>query len=160
VAGIGHSHSLNPAYEDLDPDGTGLRLAVEQALDDAGIQAADLDLLIPHGTGIPRDDSAEAKAFRDVLGSAVAEVPVWPTKSMLSTTGAAAGALDVIAAVQAMQTDQIPAARNFETPAEGCGLNVVTEPLEHQIEYALSCSYTYGGQTAALVLRRFDEELA
>jgi 3-oxoacyl-[acyl-carrier-protein] synthase II len=160
VAGVGHSHSLNPAYEDLDPDGTGLRLAVEQALDDAGIRAAELDLLVPHGTGIPRDDSAEAKALQDVLGSAVTQVPVWPTKSMLSTTGAAAGALDVIAAVQAMQTGQIPPARNFETPADGCALNVVTEPLERRITYALSCSYTYGGQTAALVLRRFDEERA
>jgi 3-oxoacyl-[acyl-carrier-protein] synthase II len=158
LAGVGHSHSVNPAYESLEPDGKGLRIAIEQALADAEIRPEQLDLIIPHGTGIPRDDRAEINAIEDVLGSATAEVPVWPTKSMLSTTGAAAGALDVIAAVQAMQAERIPAAGNFDRPAEGCHLNVSAQSRQRHIEKVLCCSYTYGGQTAAVVLKRCEQE--
>ena len=154
VAGIGQSNSINPAYEHLEPDGKGLQIAIEKAMAEARIRPDELDLIIPHGTGIPADDLAEAKAIRAALGRAAAKVPVWPTKSMLSNTGAAAGAVDVIAAVCAMSEGKIPAARNCDKKAEGCDLNIVTEPREAKIRYALSCSYSYGGQTAAIVLKR------
>ena len=77
---------------------------------------------------------------------------------MLSTTGAASGALDVIAAVYAMTSAKIPAAKNCNKKAHGCNLNIVTSPLEKNIRYALVCSYTYGGQTAALILKNFDRQ--
>ena len=156
VAGIGESSSINPAYEHLEPDGKGLQIAIEKAMSEARIQPDELDLIIPHGTGIPADDLAEAKAIRAALGRAAAKVPVWPTKSMLSNTGAAAGAVDVIAAVCAMNEGKIPAARNCDKKAEGCDLNIVRQPREAKIRYALSCSYSYGGQTAAVVLKKTD----
>ena len=93
VAGIGQSHSIHPAYEKMEPDGTGIRIAVEKAMADAGIGPEDLDLIVPHGTGVPHDDLAEARGLEAALGPAVRRIPVWPTKSMLSTTGAAAGAI-------------------------------------------------------------------
>jgi len=157
VAGVGHSHSLNPAYACLEPDGQGLRIAVEKALADAEIGPQDLDLVIPHGTAIPQDDLAEARGLAAALGPAAKSVPVWPTKSMLSTTGAASGALDVVAAVRALLEGVIPPAKNFESPAAGCDLNVLTVRREGPIRYALSCSYTHGGQTAAVVLRAFED---
>jgi len=154
IAGSGSSNNINPAYEHLEPYGRGIRIAIEKALADAHIQPDDLDLIIPHGTGIAADDLAEATAIQAALGDAAAKVPVWPTKSMLSNTGAAAGALDVIAAVCAMKQGKIPAAQNCDQKADGCNLNIVNQSHQKEIRYVLCCSYTYGGQTAAVVLKR------
>lgn len=160
VVGIGHSHSSNPAYERLEPDGKGVQIAIEDAMADAEVTPEELDLIIPHGAAVPEGDRAEARAIEAAIGPAAADIPVWPTKSMLSTTGAASGALDVIAAVRAMGQGRIPAAKNFEKPATGCNLNVLTEPLEGRIRHALCCSYTHGGQVAALVLKNHHEAAA
>ncbi len=156
LVGVGQSNSLNPEYEHLEPDGRGIRLAIEKAMADAQIDAADLDLIIPHGTGIPSDDLAEAKGIEAALGEAASKIAVWPTKSMLSNTGAACGALDVIAAVRAISESRIPAAKNCDRIADGCDLNIVRQPQSRKIRYALCCSYTFGGQTAALVLKNVD----
>jgi 3-oxoacyl-[acyl-carrier-protein] synthase II len=158
VAGIGQSHSMNPAYERLEPDGRGVRLAVEKAIADAEIGPEQIDLAIPHGTAVPDDDLAEARGLEAALGPAARRVPIWPTKSMLSTTGAAGGALDVVAGVRAIVEGVIPPAKNFDQPTKGCHLNVVTERRVGRIGHVLCCSYTFGGQTAALVLKAADEE--
>jgi 3-oxoacyl-[acyl-carrier-protein] synthase II len=158
IVGIGHSNSINPVYEHLEAGGKGLQTAIEKALADAQIQPEDLDLIIPHGTAIPADDLAEAQAIEAVLGERAADVPVWPTKSMLSNTGAAAGALDIIAAIYAMKEGQVPAAKNCDKRADGCNLNIVTKGLKKEIRYVLSCSYTYGGQTAAVIIKRFSND--
>ena len=154
VVGLGQSNNINPAYERLEPDGKGVRIAIEKAMAEAQIEPHELDLIIPHGTGIPSDDLAEAKAIQAALGEAAAKIPVWPTKSMLSNTGAASGAVDIVAAACAIRDGRIPAAKNCDKKAEGCDLNIVTEPRQAKIRYALSCSYSYGGQTAAVVLKR------
>jgi 3-oxoacyl-[acyl-carrier-protein] synthase II len=156
VVGIGCSHSLNPVYERLEPDGRSVRFAVEKAIADAQIQPEDLDLVIPHGTAVPEDDLAEARGLEAALGPAAGKVQVWPTKSMLGTTGAASGALDVVAAVRAIVEGVIPPAKNFDRPADGCRLNVVTKRRDGPIRHALCCSYTFGGQTAAVVLKAFE----
>jgi 3-oxoacyl-[acyl-carrier-protein] synthase II len=156
VVGVGGSNSINPAYEHLEPDGKSIRIVVEKALADAQIQPDDLDLIVPHGTGIAADDLAEARGLEAALGEAARKLAVWPTKSMLSNTGAASGALDVVAAVCAMAEGKVPAAKNFDRKADGCNLNIIQQAQEMDIRYALCCSYTYGGQTAAVVLRRFD----
>jgi 3-oxoacyl-[acyl-carrier-protein] synthase II len=156
VVGVGHSNNINPAYEHLEPDGYGLQIAIEKAMADAQIQPEDLDLIIPHGTAIPPDDLAEATAIEAALGEAVRKVPVWPTKSMLSNTGAAGGALDVIATVCTMVEGRIPPAKNCKKKTAGCHLNIVSQPLQTKVRYALCCSYTYGGQTAALILKNLN----
>lgn len=156
VVGFGQSNNINPAFENLEPDGKGVQIAIEKAVTEARIDPEELDLIIPHGTGIPADDRAEACAIEAALGQAGTRIPVWPTKSMLSTTGAAAGALDVIAAVCVMNENKIPAAQNFHRKAEGCNLNIIDKPQEKKIRYALCCSYTYGGQIAAVILKKVE----
>lgn len=156
LIGTGSSISHNPAYNRLEPDGRAVQIAIEKALAEANIQPADLDLIIPHGTGIPEDDVAEARGIEAALGRAVNEIPVWPTKSMLSNTGAASGALDVVAALSAMREGRIPAAVNFEKAANGCNLNISTREHAADIRCVLSCSYTYGGQTAAVILKKWE----
>ena len=159
VVGIGQSNNINPQYEHLEPDGKGIEIAIKKAMADAQIAPEDLDLIIPHGTGIPADDLAEAKAIQSALGEAATRTSTWPTKSMLSNTGAASGAVDIIAAVCAMADGKIPPAKNCDRRADGCDLNISDKLQEKKIRYALSCSYTYGGQTAAVILKRFDGEI-
>ncbi len=159
VVGIGQSNNLNPEYEHLEPDGKGVEIAIKKAMEDAQIRPEDLDLVVPHGTGIPADDLAEAKAIQAALGEAAARTCVWPTKSMLSNTGAACGAVDVIAAVCAMSEGKIPPAKNCDKKADGCNLNISDKLQAKKVRYALSCSYTFGGQTAALILKNFDGEM-
>jgi 3-oxoacyl-[acyl-carrier-protein] synthase II len=154
VAGVGASNNINPSYEHLEPDARGTQIAIEKALADAEIEPKDLDLIIPHGIGVPADDLAEAKAIEAALGQTTTNIAVWPTKSMLSNTGAASGAIDLIAAVFAMTESRIPAPKNCDTKADGCNLNIVKQAQQTNIDYALCCSYTYGGQTAAVVLKR------
>ena len=156
VVGVGSSNDINPVYEHLEPEGVGIQIAIETALADAGIEPADLDLVIPHGTGILADDLAEATAIGNALGPAAQDVAVWPTKSVLSNTGAASGALDVIAAVKTMDEGKIGAAKNCDNKAPGCELNITKQILKNNIRYALCCSYTFGGQTAAVVLKNVD----
>jgi 3-oxoacyl-[acyl-carrier-protein] synthase II len=159
VVGIGQSNNNNTDYERLEPDGNGIRIAIEKAMTDAQVGADDLDLIIPHGTGIPTDDLAEARAIETALGEKACKISVWPIKSMLSNTGAASGALDTIAAVCAMKEGQIPAAKNCDKKANGCNLNIVAKPRKGDIRYALCCSYTYGGQTAAIVLKNCRDRI-
>jgi 3-oxoacyl-[acyl-carrier-protein] synthase II len=153
IVGTGQSTSINSAYEHIEPDGFGLSIAIEKALAQANISPKDIDLIIPHGIGIPQDDLAEAKAIESALGAEIERILVLPTKSMLSNTGAACGGLDVVAAVCAMKNGFIPAAKNCTRKASECNLNIVKETTKAVIRYALCCGYTYGGQTAAVLLK-------
>ncbi len=156
VAGFGQSNNINNQYESMEPDGKGTQIAIEKALQDAQITPDQLDLIIPHGTGIAADDKAEATAIQNALGKAAEKIPVLPTKSMLSNTGAAGGALDFITAVCAIKESKIPAAKNCDQKLQGCNLNIIKKSQQKEIKYALCCSYTYGGQTAALIIRKFS----
>ncbi len=156
LAGTGQSISIHADMRHLEPDGKGVQIAVQKALDDAGIAPDDLDLIVPHGTGIAQDDAAEAEGLTAALGNAIERIPVWTTKGQVSNTGAASGGVDTVAAVSAMEQGQVPVSANFETPTEGCRLQVLRKPLTKAIRYALCCSYTYGGHTAAVVLKKVD----
>ncbi len=154
IAGFGQSNNLSTDYTRLESDGKGLQIAIETALTQAGISADDIDLIIPHGTAIAKDDRAESTAIFAALGDKARGIAVFPTKSFLSNTGAASSALDIVVAVKAMETGIIPAAINFDSPADGCCLNINTKLQKKQIRHTLCCSYTYGGQTSAIVLRK------
>ncbi len=157
IVGTASSNSLNKQYEHLEPDGKGVAIAIEKALAEAGISPDQIDLIIPGGTGIATDDKAEAAALKTVFGDALENIAVWPIKSMTTHTGSAAGAIDLIAAIQAINNSQIGPAKNFDTPAEGCELNIAKEATTKEINYALCCGYSFGGQTAAIVVKSYKE---
>lgn len=153
IAGFGQSCSINAKYEFLEPDGRGVQYAIEAALEQAKIKPEQIDLIIPHGTAIPSDDIAEARGITNALGSAAGKIPVFPTKSMIGNSGAAAGAVDVVAAVCAIKDGIVPAAKNCENVNKDCKLNIVKQQIKKKINYALCTSFTCGGQTTALVLK-------
>ena len=159
VAGVGQSNNLSMAYESLEKDGKGVEIAIKKAMAEAGITAAQIDLVIPHGTGISADDAAEANAIANALGDEVGRIPVWPIKSMTSNTGAGAGGIEIVTAAKAIAQGKIGAANNCETKADGCKLNITSQTRESTIRYALCCGYTFGGQTAAVILKNVDGEI-
>jgi 3-oxoacyl-[acyl-carrier-protein] synthase II len=157
IVGAASSNSLNTDYAHLEPDGEGLQIAICKALDEADIQPDQIELIVPTGTGIAVDDKAEAAALKAVFGSSLQSIHVWPIKSMVSHTGAAAGAIDMIAAVQAISHQKIGPAKNFTSATAGCELNIATKAMEKEINYALCCGYSFGGQTAAIVIKKYEE---
>ena len=157
IVGTASSNSLNTDYAHLEPDGKGLQIAIRKALNEANVRPDQIDVIVPAGTGIVADDKAEGAALKAVFDSALESISVWPIKSMVSHTGAAAGAIDLIAAVRAIEHQKIGPAANFTSPAAGCELNIATETANKEINYALCCGYSFGGQTAAIVIKKYEE---
>lgn len=159
VAGLGQSTNLSTTFEKLEQDGKGVQIAIRKAMEEANITPDDIDLIIPNGSGIPADDAAEAAAITRAMGANIERIPVLPTKAVVSHTGSGAGCIDTIAAAKAISTGLIPAAVNCDEKFDGCKLNIVSKPIETKIRYALCCGYTFGSQTAALVLKNIDGEI-
>ena len=156
MVGSASSNSLNADYAHLEQDGKGLQIAIQKALDEAGILPDQIDLIVPTGTGIAADDKAEVAALKAIFGSALPSIHVWPIKGMVSHTGAAAGAIDAIAAIGAIAQQEIGPVRNVASTIDDA-LNITTERVKKETSYALCCGYSFGGQTAALVIKRYEE---
>lgn len=108
-----------------------------------------------HGTGTVANDLAETRAIRVVFGDAVDELPVSSTKSMIGHTMGAAGAIEVVAGIAAIEDQFAPPTVNFEEHKMGCTLDYVpneARPLD--IDYVLSNSFGFGGMNASVVLGR------
>ncbi|KPK84824.1 MAG: hypothetical protein AMJ81_04745 [Phycisphaerae bacterium SM23_33] len=131
--------------------------AVAAALKDANIQPDQVDLVIPCGTGVPGEDAAEAEALRRALGPRADTVPVAPLAGAFGNLFAGAGGVALAVAAMTLHKQTIPPAVNFETPAEGCELTVCTEATPARLRYALCTGFGVGGQSAALVLKRYQE---
>lgn len=155
-AGAASGNSLNPQLEHLEADGTGLAMTIEAALSEAGMRPEQIDVIIPTGTGIPQDDKAEAAALERVFGAAAGAIDVWAIKGMTSHTGAAAGALEVAAAVKAIETGTVGASMNYASPAAGCGLKLTRAVAKKPIRNVLCCGYSFGGQTAAVIVKKYE----
>ena len=133
-----------------------LAITIENALAEAGLRADQIDLIIPTGTGIPQDDRAEAAAMERVFGAALERIDVWAIKGMTSHTGAAAGALDVAAAVKAIEQGNVGPSVNFAKAAAGCRLKLTRTVVERPIRNAVCCGYSFGGQTAAVIVKKYE----
>jgi nodulation protein E len=155
LAGFGMSadahHLTNPLAE-------GAARAMNDALDDAGLSREQINYVNAHGTGTAVNDSTETRALRQVFGSHADNLAVSSTKSMHGHTLGAAGALEAVATVLAMQGNFIPPTANFLEPDPACDLDVVpNEARAAQIEAALSNSFAFGGLNAVLAFRRVTE---
>lgn len=130
----------------------GLRRAIEIALADAGMEAADIDVVFADGAAIPELDSVEAAAIRDVFGAA--GVPVTAPKTMTGRLCSGAAPLDVAAALLAIRDGVIPPTVNV-VPADGYDLDLVTTTARNAtIDAALVLARGYGGFNSAMVVCR------
>ncbi|HOW17623.1 MAG TPA: beta-ketoacyl-[acyl-carrier-protein] synthase family protein [Phycisphaerae bacterium] len=155
---VGFGAGANPqSWRDPDPQGAPIALAARKALSDAGVGPDAVDMIAAFGCGTREHDRAEARALHTVLGSRARRVPVLATKGALGNNGAGSGAIDVGVAVLSMHRGIIPPSQNTDRVDPECDLNVVSgQAMPARLETVLSVAYALGGgQTAALVLKRF-----
>ncbi|MFB9770521.1 beta-ketoacyl-ACP synthase II [Lactiplantibacillus modestisalitolerans] len=136
------------------PDGAGARRAMQQAVAEAAITPADVDYINAHGTATHANDEAEARAIRDLFGT---NVRVSSTKGMTGHLLGAAGAIEAVATIGALQRQQLPVNVGVIEQDPACPVNLVTPANASQpSRYALSNSFGFGGHNAVLAFQRWD----
>ena len=139
-------------------NGAGPIAAMVQSLADAGVDASQVEHVNAHATSTPAGDPVEAFALRAVLGDHVRNVPVSATKSMTGHLLGAAGAVEALFCVRAIETGVVPPTRNLEDPDPACELDHVTgSARETPVRVALSNSFGFGGTNASLVFLAFED---
>jgi len=135
-----------------EPSGIGARQAMERALESALISPADVDYINAHGTATTFNDATEGKA----IGALFNGVPVSSTKSMMGHSLGAAGAIEAVVCLLAVQHQFLPANINFTTSDDGVDLNIVAnEARAAVVNMALSNSFGFGGTNASILMRRY-----
>jgi len=141
-----------------DPEGSGAALAMERALQDAGIPPEAIDYLNMHGTSTPLGDIAETKAVKKVFGDHAYKMSLSSTKSMTGHLLGAAGAVEAIASILAILNNKIPPTINFEHPDPECDLDYTfNEPREREVRYAMSNAFGFGGHNTSLIFKAYEE---
>ncbi len=157
IEGIGMSadaHHLTAP----DPEGGGVCLALNRVLDNAGLEPTDVDYINAHGTSTPLGDEAETKALKKVFDDHAYDLNVSSTKSMTGHLLGAAGAIEAIAAIEALRHDVVPPTINFEEADPACDLDYTfNEAEERPVSVALSNAFGFGGHNTSLALRAYDE---
>jgi 3-oxoacyl-[acyl-carrier-protein] synthase II len=138
------------------PEGTGAILAMEMAINMAGINKDEVDYINMHGTSTPLGDIAETNAIKKVFGDYAYKMNVSSTKSMTGHLLGAAGAVEAIASILAIKNDIVPPTINFENPDPDCDLNYTfNKPQEKKVTVALSNAFGFGGHNTSVLFRQF-----
>jgi 3-oxoacyl-[acyl-carrier-protein] synthase II len=130
------------------------------ALEDAGMQASDIDYVNTHGTSTPLGDVAEVKAIVDVFGDHAFKMNISSTKSMTGHCLGAAGVVEAIACIMSVQDDIVPPTINHFTddPELDTRLNFTFEkPQKRQVRAALSNTFGFGGHNACVIVKKFKQ---
>jgi len=136
------------------PDGVGAKLAMQNALDNANIEASDIEYINAHGTGTMANDTAEGKAIEELFPN---RPFVASTKSMTGHTLGACGAIELIISAMALENNTIPSNLNLKTK-ELENLNLAQENVSTPITYALSNAFAFGGNNTSIVIKKVSHE--
>ena len=138
-----------------DPEAGGASRAMKQALEEAGYTEKDTVYINAHGTGTPLNDKSETKAVKLALGDKAKDAYISSTKSMTGHMLGAAGAVEAIACIKALQEGIIPPTINLNEPDEECDLNYCpNKAVKADIDLALSNSLGFGGHNACVAFRK------
>jgi 3-oxoacyl-[acyl-carrier-protein] synthase II len=156
LLGYGVSSDANHITE---PNPTGPARALKMALEDADVNASEIDYINAHATATPLGDASETKMLKLALGDEKAyATPVSSTKGATGHCLGAAGAIEAIFTVLAINRGIVPPTINLEHPDEECDLDYVPNEARHaRVDVAVSNSFGFGGHNASIVLRRYDE---
>jgi 3-oxoacyl-[acyl-carrier-protein] synthase II len=141
------------------PDGIGVVAVMKNCLENAGLNPEDVDHINTHGTSTPLGDVAELKAISTVFGSHAKNININSTKSMTGHLLGAAGAIEAIASILAMQYGIVPPTINHETVDENIDpeLNLtLNKPQKRDIKVAMSNTFGFGGHNACVVFKKLD----
>jgi 3-oxoacyl-[acyl-carrier-protein] synthase II len=163
IAGYGISTD-NHHLTQPNPDGSGPRRAMEQALVSAAVTPERVGYINAHGTATIFNDAAEGKAIAEIFGASVAAVaarggvPVSSSKSMMGHSLGAAGAIEAVFTLLALEHSFLPPNINFREIDPALDLDIVAnESRTAEFDYALSNSFGFGGTNAAILLRKFSQ---
>ncbi len=142
------------------PEGRGACAAMELAIQDAGLNKEDIDLINAHGTSTPLGDAAENRSIMKVFGPYAEKIPVHSTKSMIGHLIGAAGGTEAIAVILALEKGIVHPTINQFQQDPNIMLNVVkNNSIELKVDHALSNSFGFGGQNSSIVISRFKEKI-
>lgn len=156
VVGYGASsdayHITSPA-----PEGEGGKRAMINALKDAKINPEDITYINAHGTSTPLNDKCETQAIKGAFSNCYDKLYVSSTKGHTGHLLGAAGAIEAIACVKAIEKSIIPPTIGYKVKDEDCDLNIVpNKALEHEIKYAMSNSLGFGGHNSTIILKKYE----
>ena len=152
IVGFGMS---SDAHHITQPSSEGATRAMRGALADGGLHPEEIGYINAHGTGTQANDCTETAAIRSLFGAHADKLLVSSTKSMHGHTLGAAGAVEAIATLMALNCGTVPPTANYTTPDPACDLDVVpNHPRPAQFEAALSNSFAFGGLNAVIAFRR------
>ncbi|HPX14842.1 MAG TPA: beta-ketoacyl synthase N-terminal-like domain-containing protein, partial [Treponemataceae bacterium] len=140
------------------PDGTGGALAITRALEDAGVRPEDVQYYNAHGTSTPVNDPAETLMIKKAFGDHAYKMKISSTKGMTGHCVGAAGAVEAIICIKAINDGYYPPTINLENPdlEHGCDLDYVPNVgIEAELDCAASGSLGFGGHNGVLVMRKY-----
>ena len=156
LAGYG---ATDDAYHITQPSikGIGAKKAMEKALNDAKLNPEEIDYINAHGTSTPFNDKIETLAIKKVFKQKVDDLFVSSSKSMLGHLLGAAGAVEAIITIKALQSGILPPTINYNIPDPDCDLNYIpNKAIEKKFNYALSNAFGFGGHNASLLFKKFN----
>jgi 3-oxoacyl-[acyl-carrier-protein] synthase II len=154
VVGYGLSGDAHHITAPAD-DGDGAYRAMQMALKRAKLNPSDIDYINAHGTSTPLGDEIELGAVKRLFGEAAYKVSMSSTKSSIGHLLGAAGSVEAIFSILALNTGIVPPTLNLEDPSDGCDIDLV--PLKarsRRVEAVLSNSFGFGGTNASLILTK------
>ncbi len=153
---VGYGSSTD-AFHMTSPDeeARGITLCLKQALQDAGIEPKDVGYINAHGTSTVLNDKFETMGIKKAFGPAAYDVNISSTKSMTGHALGAAGAIETIAVIKALQTGIIPPTIHYEKPDPDCDLNYTPNvAVKRDIQYGMNVNIGFGGQNAAIIFKK------
>ncbi len=144
------------------PEGLGAKLVMENALEDAHLKPEDIDYINVHGTSTHVGDISEVKAIKDVFGDAAYKLNISSTKSMTGHLLGAAGAIEAMATVLAVQNDIVPPTINHEEGDEDPEIDYTlnftfNKAQKRTVRAALSNTFGFGGHNACVVFKKYED---
>ncbi|MGL6229462.1 MAG: beta-ketoacyl-ACP synthase II [Culicoidibacterales bacterium] len=156
LAGFGSTCDANHITAP-DPSGEAGARALINAVTDAGVELSDVDYINAHGTSTPLNDKTETTAIKVAFGDAAKKVAVGSTKSMTGHLLGAAGAIEAIVCVKAIQEGYLPQTINLTVADEACDLDYIAESgRSQQVNVALSNSLGFGGHNATIAFKKVE----
>ena len=141
------------------PNGEGGAKAMIRAMKDANIKPEQIDYINVHGTSTPLNDSCETAAIKTALGASSKTVKVSSTKGNTGHLLGAAGGVEAVACIKAIENSYIPPTINYKVPDEECDLNIVpNKGIETQVNIAMSNSLGFGGHNSSIIFKKYEED--
>jgi len=137
------------------PEAVGSTRMIQLALQEAGVVPSETLYINPHGTSTPMNDKVETKAIKQALGDMAYKIPISSTKSMTGHMLGAAGGVEAIVAIKALQNNIAPPTIGYKEPDEDCDLDYVPNKARScKIDTSMSLSLGFGGHNAGIVFKK------